>query len=357
MSSPILISGGAGYLGSHAAYTLKNEGFEPVVLDNLSTGNAWATSFGAFEQGDIADVDFVRSVCDKYAPLAVIHFASLSEPLPSDDPTCFFADQREKASIFFKTINACGIKRVVLSSTADVYGDLSAVYGATGAIGPVSEVYPAKPGSPYALSMLETEAYARMLDVDGFRSITLRFFNAAGAAPVEAQIGEAHAPENHLIPRLLLPLLNTPDNLLNALGIKKTFVIHGDDFPTPDGTALRDFVHVLDLADAHRLALTYLLKGGRTDVFNLGSNTGFSLLDIVNAARKALNRPNFTPKFAPRDEDDQPKLVAGRSKAEKILGWRPERSLVSMIADAAAWYRSPFYLEALYAKTGQSPSA
>jgi UDP-glucose-4-epimerase GalE len=323
------------------------------VIDNLSTGNAWAASFGAFEQGDIGNAEFVRAVCEKYKPLAAMHFAAFIEVGESvQNPAKYFENNRDKASIFFKTINAYGIKRVVFSSTAAVYGDTSSVYSDAGGSGPISELYPTKPINPYGQSKLEAEAFLRMLDADGLRSVTLRYFNVAGAGPVESQIGEAHAPETHLIPRLILPLIDAPSDLLQAMGLKKGFTIYGDDYSTPDGTAVRDYIHVLDLIDAHLRALKYLLKGGVTDIFNLGSGQGFSVLDIVGATRKALDCPNFAPGVAPRREGDPAILVASSVKAEKILGWRPARNLQNIISDAAAWHRSSLYQDAMRAKLG-----
>jgi UDP-glucose-4-epimerase GalE len=353
MPSTILISGGAGYIGSHAAYALKQAGFEPVVVDNLSTGNAWAASFGAFEQGDIGDADFIRTVCEKYQPLAALHFAAFIEVGESvKNPDKYFENNRDKASRFFKTLNACGIKKVVFSSTAAVYGDATSAYAGVGGGGSISELYPTRPINPYGQAKLEAEAFLRMLDADGMRSVTLRYFNVAGAAPIEAQIGEAHAPESHLIPRLVLPLIDAPADLLKAMGLQKGFTVYGDDYPTPDGTAIRDYIHVLDLIGAHLLALNYLIRGGATDIFNLGSGKGFSVMEIVGATRKALDRPNFTAGFAPRREGDPSILVASSAKAAEILGWKPSRSLQDIISDAAAWHRSALYQDAIRAKLG-----
>lgn len=353
MPSPILISGGAGYIGSHAAYLLKQEGYEPVVIDDLSTGNAWAASFGAFEEGDIGDADFIRALCEKYRPLAAMHFAASTETGESmQNPAKYFENNRDKASRFFKTLNSCGIKRVVFSSTAAVYGDTTTVYSDAGGNGPVSELYPTKPINPYGQAKLEAEAYLRMLDADGLRSVSLRYFNVAGAAPIEAQIGEAHVPETHLIPRLILPLIDAPFDILKALGLIKGFTIFGDDYPTPDGTAVRDYIHVMDLIDAHLRALKYLLKGGATDIFNLGSGQGSSVMEIVSAARNVLDRPSFSSSFAPRREGDPAILVASSEKAAKILGWRPSRNLQNIIIDAAAWHRSALYQDAMRAKLG-----
>ncbi len=351
MPSPILISGGAGYIGSHAAYTLRQQGFEPIVIDNLCTGNAWAASFGPLEQGDIGDRDFVRSVCEKYKPLAALHFAAFIDVAESvRNPAKYIENNRDKAAIFFKTLNSCGVKKVVFSSTAAVYGETASVYSTVGGSGPVSELYPTKPINPYGQSKLEAEAYLRMLDADGLRSVTLRYFNVAGAAPLEAQIGEAHAPETHLVPRLVMPLMEIPAPLLAAMGMDKGFTIYGNDYSTPDGTAIRDYIHVLDLIDGHVRALAYLLEDGSTDIFNLGTGKGYSVSEIVSAARKTLNKPGFNPQIAPKREGDPAILVASNAKAAKILGWKPTRSIHEIISDAAAWHRSSLYQDAMKAK-------
>ncbi len=355
MSSTILISGGAGYIGSHAAYALKQAGFEPVVIDDLSSGNAWAASFGAFEEGNIGDSELVKAVCEKYAPKAAMHFAAFIDVGESvQNPEKYYANNRENAVAFFKTLHACGVRKTVFSSTAAVYGDTTPRYGNIGGRGRVTELYPTNPINPYGQSKLEAEAYLRMLDADGMHSVTLRYFNVAGAAPIEAQIGEAHAPETHVIPRLVLPLIGAPFNLLSALGLGDGFKIFGDDYPTADGTAVRDYVHVLDLVDAHVRALRYLLEDGPTDIFNLGSGNGYSVKEMVEATRKALDRPDFAPAVAPRREGDPPVLIACSEKAEKVLSWRPSRSLQTIISDAAAWHRSPLYLDAMKAKLGLS---
>ncbi|MDE2029068.1 MAG: UDP-glucose 4-epimerase GalE [Alphaproteobacteria bacterium] len=355
MSSPtgsrILVSGGAGYIGSHAAYALKEAGYEPVIVDNLSTGNAWAVSFGTFEQGDIGDEEFIGAVYKKYEPVAAMHFAALIEVGESvKNPDKYFDNNRDRAARFFKTLNKHNVRKVVFSSTAAVYGD-------AGDAGPVSELSLTRPVNPYGQSKLEAEAYLRMLDAAGMRSVALRYFNVAGAAPVEAMIGEAHLPETHLIPRLILPLIDTPADLLRGLGLESGFAIYGNDYPTKDGTAIRDYIHVMDLVDAHLRALDYLLNGGETDIFNLGSGTGFSVMEIVDAARTALGRPHFAPPAAPRREGDPAILVASIAKAGKILNWKPARALPDIIGYAAAWHRSPFYREAIRDKIARAKIA
>ena len=345
MTSSILVSGGAGYIGSHAAYGLKQAGYTPVVLDNLASGHAWAATFGAFEQGDIGDADFVRAVCEKYQPTAVMHFAAFIEVGELvKNPAKYFENNRDKASVFFKTLNACGVKKIVFSSTAAVYGEVTGN-------APISELQATKPINPYGQSKLEAEAFLRMLDIDGMRSVTLRYFNVAGAAPAKAMIGEAHTPETHLIPRLILPLIDTPAPLLQALGLQGGFTVYGNDYPTRDGTAIRDYVHVMDLVDAHIRALSYLMNGCETALFNLGSGKGFSVEEIVAATRKVLDCPTFAPGLAPRREGDPAILIASSEKAGKVLGWKPSRSLADIIGDAVNWHRSPRYRAAMQIKT------
>lgn len=342
--STILVSGGAGYIGSHASYALRQAGYLPVVMDNLVTGNPWAMAFGESEIGDIGDGDFVRAVCKKYRPVAAMHFAAFIEVGESvKNPTKYFTNNFDKASRFFKTLAECDVKKIVFSSTAAVYGDVDGK-------APITESFPAQPINPYGQSKLDAETYLRSLDGDGINSITLRYFNVAGAAEAEANIGEAHAPETHLIPRLLLPLLGTPENLLRKLDLHKGFTIYGNDYPTPDGTAIRDYIHVLDLVDAHLKALKALLNGGKTDIFNLGSGQGFSVLEIVNEVRNILNNQNLQPRVAPRRAGDPTTLIASNDKAASLLGWRPTRSLSHIIKDAAAWHQSPRYRDALAAK-------
>jgi UDP-glucose-4-epimerase GalE len=343
--STVLVSGGAGYIGSHAAYVLKQIGHQPVIIDNLSTGNAWAASFGIFERGDVGDTDFVRSLVEKHQPLAAMHFAAFIEVGESvKNPAKYLENNRDKAVRFFKTLSAGGVKKIVFSSTAAVYGEVSGDE-------PISETTPTNPINPYGQSKLEAENGLRTLDAEGMRSVALRYFNVAGAGPVEAKLGEAHAPESHLIPRLILPLIDAGAPLLEAIGLTSGFTVYGDDYPTPDGTAIRDYVHVMDLIDAHVLALDYLLNDGATNIFNLGSGTGHSVTEIIAAARKALDRPDFSPGVVPRRAGDPAVLVASSEKAKQILGWKPRRSLEAIMSDAAAWHRSALYRETVSAKT------
>ncbi|HMH64686.1 MAG TPA: NAD-dependent epimerase/dehydratase family protein, partial [Rhizomicrobium sp.] len=201
--------------------------------------------------------------------------------------------------------------------------------------------------NPYGQSKLQAERYLRSLA--SIASCTLRYFNVAGAAP-EVGLGEAHFPESHLIPRIVLPLIGAAAAIQKALGLAQGFRILGEDHPTRDGTAVRDYIHVLDLADAHVRALRYLLAGGRTSVFNLGSGRGYSVREIVQAARAVLNRPDFDPPAGPRRAGDPASLVAISARARDILGWRPERGVDAMIHSAAMWHRSAVYADAILAK-------
>ncbi len=343
----VLVSGGAGYIGSHVTLALKQAGFSPVVLDSLVKGNLWATKEAtAFRRGDIGDATFVAAVCDEFRPIAALHFAAFIEVGESvQKPALYFENNRDKAAMFFRTIAAKGIKNIVFSSTAAVYGEVKEV--------PVPETASLKPINPYGQSKLEAELALRA--VDGVRSVALRYFNVAGGAP-EAGIGEAHIPESHLIPRLVLPLIGMTGDILDGLGLNGGFKIYGTDYPTSDGTAIRDYIHVLDLAEAHVLALRYLLEGGETNIFNLGSGEGYSVQEIVTAARKVFERADYAPETAPRRTGDPAKLVADSSKARAVLGWEPHRGIEAMIASAAAWHRSERYSETIKAKLDAAKS-
>ncbi len=337
----ILVSGGAGYIGSHVALTLKNAGFTPVVVDSLVKGNRWAgEKSGPFCLGDIGDAEFVAAVCDEFKPVAALHFAAFIEVGESvAKPEMYLHNNRDKAKTFFETIAKKGVRNIVFSSTAAVYGEPEEV--------PIKETTAQKPINPYGQSKLEAEQAMRA--IPDVTSVALRYFNVAGGAP-EAGLGETHYPETHLIPRLVLPLIDASPALLDALGLKAGFKLFGTDYPTRDGTAVRDYIHVLDLADAHVLALRYLLGGGDTNIFNLGSGDGYSVNEIVAATRKVLNRPDFAPGVAPRRAGDPATLVADSSKARSVLGWKPHRGIEEMIASAATWHRMQLYIQTVMAK-------
>ena len=342
----VLVSGGAGYIGSHVALALKQAGFRPVVVDSLVNGNAWAASGTfAFRQGDIGDAGLIAAVCDEFHPVAALHFAAFIEVGESvEKPQKYFENNRDKAKVFFDALAAKGVGHVVFSSTAAVYGEITEP-------APILETRATRPINPYGQSKLDAETHLR--GIASVRSVALRYFNVAGAAP-EAGLGEAHYPESHLIPRVVLPLIGAPAAVVDALGLKGGFRIYGTDYPTRDGTAVRDYIHVMDLADAHIRALRYLLGGGSTDVFNLGSGSGYSVREIFDAARAVLERPDFSPGTAPRRAGDPATLVADSTKAKRVLGWSVTRGIRDMIASAAQWHRLPRYGETIVARAARS---
>ena len=341
-SGAVLVSGGAGYIGSHVAHALQRAGFVPIVVDSLVSGNRWAADqAGAFRQGDIGDAAFIAEVCDEFAPVAALHFAAFIEVGESvQKPEKYFTNNRDKAKIFFDTLAGKGIKHIVFSSTAAVYGE---VFGST----PIREDQRTVPVNPYGQSKLDAETHLR--SIGSTSSVALRYFNVAGAAP-EAGLGECHYPETHLIPRIVLPLIDAPKRLQDVLQLANGFQIFGTDYPTRDGTAVRDYIHVVDLADAHLRALRYLLGGGETNIFNLGSGSGYSVKEIVDAARTTLGRPDFAPGTKPRRQGDPATLIADSTKAKAVLGWAPERAVDQMIESAASWHKTDRYRDTILKK-------
>lgn len=335
----ILISGGAGYIGSHVAQAVKVAGFRPVIVDSLVNGHRWAVPSGAAFYGcDVADTAQIQDICDRHGPVAAMHFAAFIEVGESvSDPQKYFFNNRDKAQVFFRTLSEKGVGKIVFSSTAAVYGEPEGT-------GPLMEDAPTKPINPYGQSKLDAEAGLRGLPV---RSIILRYFNVAGAGD---GIGEAHFPETHLLPRIVLPLIDAPEDVRAALGLGQGFKIYGDDYPTPDGTAIRDYVHVLDLADAHVRALQHLLAGRGSDIINLGSSKGYSVREIVRETGSVLGRPDFDPPVMPRRAGDPPSLTASNAKAREILGWHPQRGIAQMVRSAAAWHGSELYRSTVLAK-------
>jgi UDP-glucose 4-epimerase len=340
--------GGAGYIGSHVVLKLRENNFNPIVVDSLVNGHRWATYFASeFRHGDIADAVLIREMCRTFNPVAAFHFAAFIDVGESvTDPDKYFLNNRDKSRMFFDVLASEGVNKIVFSSTAAVYGEVSGSECLT-------EAHATSPINPYGLSKYEAESYLRSLS--GVSSVALRYFNVAGDAP-EAGLGEAHFPETHLIPRMVLPLIDVPASLRNTLGLEQGFKIYGNDYPTQDGTAVRDYIHVLDLADAHIRALNFLLEGGPTEIFNLGSGAGYSVKEIVQAVRNILNRPDFNPGVAPRRLGDPAKLVASSEKAKKLLGWMPERDISSMVQSAAVWHCSDRYVQTVLEKARMSGS-
>jgi UDP-glucose-4-epimerase GalE len=326
----ILVSGGAGYIGSHTAYALREAGFVPVVMDDLSSGHEWAAAFGPLRMGNIGDAAFVRSVCDEFKPVALLHFAAFIEVAESVKyPEKFWDNNTTRATQLFKTVRDCGVGNVVFSSTAAVYGMVE--------VSPLTEDLPLQPINPYGETKLAAEQALR--SIEGLRSVTLRYFNAAGAAPSDVGIGEAHWPESHLLPNVILA----------ALGKKPPVTVFGTDYPTRDGTAVRDYVHVLDLAAAHIAALRYLLTGQATTVCNLGSGHGASVKEVLDTVGEVLGCV-VPAEYGVRRVGDPATLVADAARAHALLGWKPQYNLRDIVASAAAWHQTTRYAEAVQSR-------
>jgi len=313
----ILVSGGAGYIGSHAARSLRRAGYEVVLYDNLSTGFRRLAQGFELVEGNVADEAKLRPVLARVN--AVMHFAAHAYVGESvENPRKYFRNNVLGALSLLNSVLDAGIRRFVFSSTC-------AVYGIPGHI-PIAEQMPREPVNPYGASKLffenALEAYSRAY---GLRSVSLRYFNAAGADE-SGEIGELHDPETHLIP---LALAASTEN-------GPALQIYGSDYPTPDGTCLRDYIHVNDLADAHVRALQYLEKGGDSLAINLGTGRGHSVLEVIQAAESATGRP-VRRAIGPRRPGDPPILVADPAKAQQVLGWTAKRNFADIVSSAWTW--------------------
>lgn len=317
----VLVTGGAGYIGSHAVIDLLNAGEEVVVLDNLSTGFDWAVQDAAsFYTGDIADVDLVDRILRDHAVEAVIHFAgSIIVPESVSDPLKYYLNNTVKSRALIERCVAGGVRHFIFSSTAAVYGMLE--------VSPANEDAALKPMSPYGRSKLMTEWMLQ--DVAAAHDITyaaLRYFNVAGADP-EGRVGQSTANATHLIKVACQ----------TALGQRPYIEVFGDDYPTSDGTCIRDYIHVSDLAAAHTAALHYLRKGGDSLVANCGYGHGFSVRDVLGAVEKAAGHP-FDVRQAPRRPGDPASIVSDPSRIKETLNWQPSHDDLGVIVrDALAW--------------------
>ncbi|MBA4332129.1 MAG: UDP-glucose 4-epimerase GalE [Alphaproteobacteria bacterium] len=320
MNDMVLVVGGAGYVGSHVCLALSQAGYRPVVYDNLSNGHAAFVQWGELETGDIRDGARLDAVIAKHKPVAVLHFAALIEVGESaKEPGRFYENNVAGAITLIEAARRGGIEVMVFSSTCATYGDPVRL--------PMDESHPQAPLNPYGRTKLMVEqALADYSTYAGFRSVCLRYFNAAGADE-EGRIGERHHPETHAIPLALQ----------TALGQRQGFKLFGDDYDTRDGTAVRDYIHVMDLADAHVRALKYLLDGGETTVFNLGTGTGTTVKELIDTIRRTTNQP-FPVEAASRRPGDAPCLVANNSRAREVLGWAPTRTLDDIVRTAWRWH-------------------
>lgn len=315
----VLVLGGAGYIGSHTVDRLVEAGKDVVVVDSLVTGHLAAVRKEAkFYQGDLADKDFMRKVFTENPDIdAVIHFAAFSLVAESmKDPLKYFDNNTAGMVKLLEVMNEFDIKYIVFSSTAATYGIPEKM--------PIYENDPQLPINPYGESKLMMEKIMRWADeAYGIKFVALRYFNVAGAKP-DGSIGEDHHPETHLLPIVLQV----------AMGEREKLQIFGDDYNTPDGTNVRDYVHPFDLADAHILAVDYLRNGNESSAFNLGSSTGFSNLEIVKAAREVTGK-EIPAEIAARRGGDPDTLIAASEKARKVLGWKPEFDDIHKIIETA----------------------
>lgn len=318
----VLVTGGAGYVGSHCCLALAEAGFRPVVFDDLSNGHREHVRWGPLEVGDIRDARRLDAVFAAYAPAAVLHFAARIEVGESvKSPGAFFDTNVGGAITVIEAARRAGVNALVFSSTCATFGDPVHL--------PMNESHPQAPLNPYGRSKLMVEQ--ALADYDryvGFRSAVLRYFNAAGADP-EGRIGEWHEPETHALPLAIQV----------ALGQRPHFTIFGDDYDTRDGTAVRDYVHVLDLADAHVAALRRLLAGGSSEAFNLGTGAGTTVRELIDGVGRASGEP-LTVQIAPRRAGDAPVLVGDNAKARALLGWTPSRDLDAIVSSAWRWHRT-----------------
>lgn len=325
----VLVTGGAGFIGAHTAKALSESGFQPVVFDTLSSGFREAVRWGPLIEGDIRDREaLVRAIAD-HKITAVIHFAGLIEVGRSTrEPDVFWDVNGAGTTCLLTAMRECGVGRLVFSSSAAVYGQ-----GDRGPLDAIPEDAPKVPASPYGDTKLAAEwMIAAQCRAYGLTAVALRYFNAAGADP-SGLIGEAHEPETHLIPLAMAA----------GLGDGQPLTIFGGDFDTPDGTCLRDYVHVTDLAAAHVAALKVDLPAGAFEAVNIGAGRGHSVFEVVSAVARALGQP-IPHTVGPRRDGDPPSLVADPTRAKDLLGWEPlHSSLDQIVADALRWEGQPAY--------------
>lgn len=320
----ILVLGGAGYIGSHTVYALIEKGVDVVVIDNLETGHIEAVHEKArFYKGDIRDRAFVDSVLDKEKIDAVIHFAANSLVGESMvNPLKYYDNNVNGTKVLLQSMVAHGLDKIVFSSTAATYGEPEKV--------PILETDRTEPTNTYGETKLAMEKMFKWTDrAHGLKYVSLRYFNACGAH-VSGKIGEAHSPETHLIPLIL----QVP------LGQREYISIFGDDYDTSDGTCIRDYIHVTDLAQAHILAVDYLMKGNESNIFNLGNGVGFTVKEVIDTARKVTGH-EIPAKIAERRAGDPARLIASSDKARQVLLWKPEHAnLEEIISTAWNWHKN-----------------
>ena len=317
----VLVTGGAGYIGSHTVHLLKERGCEVTVVDDLSRGHAHAVDSTHLCRITLENTDALRHLMSRDRFDAVIHFAAyIAVGESTQKPELYFTNNTAGTLSLLNAMIECGLTRIVFSSTAAVYGTPERV--------PITEDAPLAPVSPYGESKAMVERFLYWLDqCREFRSVSLRYFNACGAAP-EAGLGERHEPETHLIPLLL-----------RAVDSGEAITIFGDDYPTDDGTCVRDYIHVMDLAEAHLLALEHLMEGGGTAAFNAGTGMGYSVREVMRAVEEVTGKP-VPHRIGQRRSGDPAVLVADSTRLQQTLGWKPKHTeLREIVASAWDFYR------------------
>ena len=320
MTRNVLVTGGAGYVGSHACKALFLAGYNPVTFDNLERGHHWAVKWGPLVRGSLSSTVDLDSCLKEYKPIAVMHFAALAYVGESvADPYRYYQNNVAGTLNLLDAMQKNLVDKLVFSSTCATYGISQSI--------PIQETAPQFPINPYGASKLMIERVLQDARVLGLRSVVLRYFNAAGADQ-DCEIGECHIPETHLIP-LILDV---------ALGKRNSISIYGDDYDTPDGTCIRDYIHVADLVDAHVLALRHLLDGGASLSLNLGNGAGYSVKQVIETARRVPGH-SIPVTIEPKRLGDPPILVGDSALARKLLGWNPSRAdLEVQISDAWRWH-------------------
>jgi UDP-glucose-4-epimerase GalE len=324
----ILVTGGAGYIGSHTCKALRNAGYNPIAYDSLIYGHKDFVKWGLFEEGDILDKEKLAAVFEKHRPDAVIHFAAFAYVGESvEDPSKYYWNNVAGTLTLLDVMKKHGVKKIVFSSTCATYGYPLTV--------PISEKHSQNPINPYGQTKLTVEKILHDFDIAyGIKSISLRYFNAAGADPA-AEVGEDHNPETHLVPLVLNA----------AAGFSENITVFGNDYDTPDGTCIRDYIHVSDLADAHVLALKKLEMKSRSDFFNLGNGSGYSVMEIIKTAENITN-VKIPYNIGQRRAGDPDRLISNSTKAFEQLGWKPQFGDIEIIVKHAwQWHKKRFLYE------------
>lgn len=322
---PVLVTGGAGYIGSHVCKALAKTGFLPIAYDNLSTGHAYAVKWGPLVQGDISDKTKLIETIRNFKPVAVLHFAANALSVEStQDPAKYYRNNVAGTLSLLEAMQTTGLLNLIFSSSCSTYGNPQ--------FNPVTEDHPQIPISPYGKTKWMAEHM--MTDFEaayGLKTVFLRYFNAAGA-DVDTEIGENHTPETHLVPCIIQ----------TALGLSNEIVVYGTDFPTRDGSAIRDYVHVQDLADAHVLALQYLLQNHKSLAINLGTGVGTSVLELIDAVQTFCGH-TIRVRLEERRPGEPAMLAADHRRARELLGWNPKASNLPILIESAwKWHKLLF---------------